>query len=44
MKIHLVGAELFHTNKPDRWTDRPINMTKLIAAFRNSANVPKNDK
>jgi len=40
MKIHLVGAELFHANKPDR----PKDMTKLIVAFRNSANVPKNDK
>jgi len=43
MKIYLVGAELFHANKPDRWTDKPIDMTKLIVAFRKSANVPKND-
>jgi hypothetical protein len=39
MKPHLVEAELFHANKPDR----PIDM-KLIVAFRNSVNVPKNDK
>ena len=34
MKICPVGAELFHV---DRWTD----MTKLTAAFHNSANAPK---
>jgi len=37
MKIRPVGAELLHV---DRWTD----MTKLVDAFRNSANTPKNVK
>jgi len=36
MKIRPVGAELFHA---DAWTD----MTKLIIAFLNFANVPKKD-
>ena len=35
MKIRPAGAELFHA-------DRRTDMTKLIVAFRNSANVPKN--
>jgi hypothetical protein len=34
MKSRPVGAELFHT-------DRRTKMTKLIVAFRNSANAPK---
>jgi hypothetical protein len=39
MKIHVVGAELFHAGvRTDRWT----NMTKLIIAFRNFANAPDN--
>jgi hypothetical protein len=33
MKIHPVGAELFHT-------DGRTDMTKLIVAFRNFANAP----
>ena len=36
MKIHPVGAELFHA---DGQTDR----TKLIVAFLNSSNAPKNE-
>ena len=36
MKIHPVGAELFHADRTDRQTD----MTKIIAAFRKFANVP----
>jgi hypothetical protein len=36
MKIHPVGAELLHA---DGQTDR----TNLIAAFCNSANVPKSE-
>jgi len=39
MKIHPVGAELFHT---DGQADRRIYMAKLIVAFRNFANMPKN--
>ena len=35
MKIRLVGAELCHA-------DRHRDMTKLIVAFRNFANAPKN--
>jgi hypothetical protein len=38
MKIRPVGAELFHA---DGQTDRQTDMTKLIAAFRNFADVPK---
>jgi len=34
MKIRLVGAELFHA-------DGQTDMTKLIVAFRNSANAPQ---
>jgi hypothetical protein len=36
MKIFPVGTELF------RRTDRQMDMTKLIVAFRNFANAPKN--
>jgi hypothetical protein len=36
MEIRIVGAELFHA---DRQTDK----TKLIVAFRNFANAPKNE-
>ena len=35
MKIRSVGAELFHE-------DGRTDMTKLIVAFRNFANTPKN--
>ena len=35
MKICPLGAELFHA-------DRRTDMTKLIVAFRNFANAPKN--
>jgi len=35
MKIHPLGAELFHV---DGWTD----MTKLIDTFHNFVNTPKN--
>jgi hypothetical protein len=38
MNIRPVGAELFHA---DRWKDGRTDMTKLIVAFRNFANVPK---
>jgi hypothetical protein len=34
MKIRLVGAELFHS-------DRRTDMTKLTVPFRNFANAPK---
>jgi hypothetical protein len=45
MKIHPVGAELFHADgqmdsQPVTWTD----MTKLTVAFCNSAIAPKNYK
>ena len=39
MKIRPAGAVLFHA---DGRTDRPIDMTKLIVAFGNFANPPKN--
>jgi hypothetical protein len=35
MKIRLVGAELFHA-------DKRTGMTKLIVAFRNFSDAPKN--
>jgi len=38
LKIHSVGAELFHEDKK---TGRQTDVTKLIVAFRNSVNVPK---
>jgi len=38
MKICSLGAELFNAY---RRTDRPTDMTKLIAGFRNSANAPE---
>ena len=38
MKIHPVGAELFHA---ERRTDGRTDMTKLIVVFRNFANAPK---
>ena len=40
MKILPVGAELFHD---DGRTGGRTDMTKLIVAFRNFANAPKND-
>jgi hypothetical protein len=39
MKICPVGAELLHA---DGRIDRQTDMTKLIVAFRNFANAPKN--
>ena len=43
MKILPEGAELFHANE---WTDestyRKPDITKLLVAFRNFANAPKN--
>jgi hypothetical protein len=42
MKIRLVGAELFHAGAP---TDgQTTDMKKLIVAFLNFANAPKNIK
>jgi len=38
MKIHLVGAELFHA---DKRTEGQTDNTKLTVALRNSANAPK---
>jgi hypothetical protein len=38
MNICPVGAKLLHMG---RWTDGRTDMTKLIAALHNSANVPK---
>jgi hypothetical protein len=45
MKIHPVGAELFHADRQretltKRWTD----MTTLVAAFRSFANAPKRNE
>jgi hypothetical protein len=39
MKIRSVGTELFRAG---RRTDRQTDMTKIIVAFRNFANAPKN--
>ena len=38
MKILPMGAELFHV---DRRTDGQTDMTKIIVAFRNFTNAPK---
>ena len=38
IKIRPVGPELFHA---ERRTDRQIDMTELIVAFRNFENVPR---
>jgi len=40
MKIRPVGAELLQA---DRQTDGRTDMTKLLVAFRNFANAPKNE-
>jgi len=40
MKFHPVGAEVFHT---DGQTYIHTYMKKLIVAFCNSVNVPKNE-
>ena len=39
MKIRPMRVELFHA---DRRTDRQTDMTKLIVAFHNFSNAPKN--
>ena len=39
MEIHPVGAELFHA---EGQTKGQTDMAKLIVAFRNIANAPKN--
>jgi hypothetical protein len=42
MKIHPMGAELFHADgQTDGRTDERTDMTKPIVAFRNFANAPK---
>ena len=41
MKIHPVEAELFHA---DGRIDGQTDVTNLIVAFRNFANVPKKGK
>jgi hypothetical protein len=44
MKIRPVGAGLLHPDgRTDERTDRPTDMAKLIVAFRNFANAPKNE-
>jgi len=39
MEIRSVGVELFHAG---RQGDRQMDMTKLVAIFRNFAKAPKN--
>jgi hypothetical protein len=39
MLFHPVGADLFHA---DRKTDRPTAMTRIVVAFHNFVNAPKN--
>jgi len=39
MKLHPVGGELFPA---DRKTDRPLATTRLMVAFYNFSNAPKN--
>ena len=48
MNIRPVGAELFHADgrtggRADEKTDGLLNITKLIATFRNFANATKNE-
>jgi hypothetical protein len=44
MKILLLGAEFFHAyGETDGQTDRQTDMTKLVVAFHNFANVPKDE-
>jgi len=40
MKVHPVGAKLFHA---DRQNDICTDMTKLMVAFHKFVNVPKNE-
>jgi len=43
MKIRPVGIELFHADgRTNGQVDRQTDTTKLIVAFRNFENVPKN--
>jgi hypothetical protein len=43
VNIRPEGAEVFHVDGlAGGWTDRRTDMTKLIVAFRNFANAPKN--
>ena len=46
MKIHPVGAELFHADDiwTDRWMDGRTEMTKLIVAIHNYAKAPKSKR
>jgi hypothetical protein len=45
MKIHPVGAELFHVGRPtDRQTDRHTDMTDLRVAFHNFAKDPQKER
>ena len=46
MKIHSVGAELFHADgrtdgQTDRQTDRQTDMMTPVVALRNFVNAPK---
>jgi hypothetical protein len=44
MKIHPVQAILFHVDRwTDRWLDGQIDKKKLIIAFCNFVNAPKNE-
>jgi len=44
-KIHLVGAKLFHEDgRMDGRTHGRADVTKLVVAFRNFANAPKNNE
>jgi len=45
IKIHPVGAELFHANRrTDGRKDGQTDMTKLIVAFQDFAKAPKNER
>jgi len=41
MKIRPLGAELFHAGR--RQTDRQTDIAKLVVAFCNFANAPKQE-
>jgi hypothetical protein len=45
MKVRTMGSELLHADgRTDKRTDGQTDMMKLIVAFRNFANAPKNGK
>jgi hypothetical protein len=45
MKIYPLGSELFHAGRQTHgWTDKKVDVTKLIVVLSKPVNVPKNGK